>query len=85
VAVLGYEECYVPSGSEMKLSDTGPSRAARPQPPSLLIHPTLLSRGKPCAALSRLAWAQYKAVAICLRKFNAPAGVSPARPSSTAV
>ena len=39
VAVLGYEEHYVLSESEVKVSDTGPPRAARPQPPFLPRHP----------------------------------------------
>jgi hypothetical protein len=57
VAVLGYEERYVPSESEMKLSDTGSPRAARARPLSPYPRTVRLPRGSSTPALSQLACA----------------------------
>jgi hypothetical protein len=61
VAVLGYEEHYVPNRSEVKLSDTGPPRAARQQPSSLPRRSAQPPRDTLLSALSRLACTHARA------------------------
>jgi hypothetical protein len=63
VALLGDEEHYfLPSGSEVKQSDTGASCTAMMRRLSLPCHWTQLQPGTLGSALSQLAWAQEKAV-----------------------
>jgi hypothetical protein len=63
VALLGDEERYfLPSGPEVKQSDTGASCTAMMRRLSLPCHWTQLQPGTLGSALSQLAWAQEKAV-----------------------